>query len=167
MSRVPKPEEAPALPELNHEQGRLPHDQHQTFYQVGGTLDWDAPSYLVRNADHALFERLRHGELCYVLDTRQVGKSSLLVRTAVRLLDQGINIVQIDISKQGRNVTPESWYLGLLYQFTDQLSLWETAEAFWESHASFSPVQRWFETIRHVVLADRESPLVAFLDVVL
>ncbi|WP_395142695.1 AAA-like domain-containing protein, partial [Armatimonas sp.] len=149
---------------LNDELGLLPREQHQAFYQVGGTLDWDAPSYLVRNADQALFEGLRRGELCYVLDTRQVGKSSLLVRTAVRLLDQGIDIVQIDISKQGRNVTPESWYLGLLYQFTDQLSLWDTAEAFWESHASFSPVQRWFETIRQVVLIGRERPLVAFLD---
>lgn len=136
----------------------------ERFYTVGGTLDWDAPSYVRRSADTTLLETLRQGELCYVLDTRQVGKSSLLVRTAARLLDEGIDIVQLDISKQGRNVDPESWYLGLLYQFAEPLGLLTEAETFWGSHKALSPVQRWFEAIRLTILQQRDSPLIAFID---
>ena len=50
------------------------------FFVAGGTLTADAPSYVERKADRELQEALRAGEYCYVLDSRQVGKSSLLIR---------------------------------------------------------------------------------------
>ena len=55
------------------------------FYVTGGTLRADTLSYVERGADRDLFEALAHGEFCYVLNSRQMGKSSLLVRTAARL----------------------------------------------------------------------------------
>ena len=54
------------------------------FYVVGGTVPRDAPSYVVRRADQELVDALRRGEFCYVLTPRQMGKSSLMVRTAAR-----------------------------------------------------------------------------------
>ncbi len=54
----------------------------QRFYVTGGTLPTDAPSYVARRADTDLLETLRRGEFCYVLDTRQMGESSLMVRAA-------------------------------------------------------------------------------------
>lgn len=52
------------------------------FYVTGGTLPQDAPSYVERRADRDLFDGLLKGEFCYVLTSRQMGKSSLMVRTS-------------------------------------------------------------------------------------
>ncbi|GET39553.1 hypothetical protein MiSe_43230 [Microseira wollei NIES-4236] len=50
-------------------------------YQVGGSLAFDATSYVERLADSPIYDALLRGEFCYVLNSRQMGKSSLLVRT--------------------------------------------------------------------------------------
>jgi hypothetical protein len=55
------------------------------FYITGGTMPPNAPSYVERQADHDLYAALTGGEFCYVLTARQIGKSSLMVRTAGRL----------------------------------------------------------------------------------
>lgn len=59
------------------------------FFVTGGTLPADAVSYITRNADHALLQGLKSGQFCYVLTSRQMGKSSLMVRTANRLRGEG------------------------------------------------------------------------------
>lgn len=56
-------------------------DRFREMYVTGGTLPQDAPSYVTRSADTDLRDSLLAGEYCYVLNSRQMGKSSLCVRT--------------------------------------------------------------------------------------
>lgn len=61
-----------------------------SFYITGGTLPPDAPSYVERQADTDHYATLLGGETCYVLNSRQMGKSSLCVRTTGRLKQAGV-----------------------------------------------------------------------------
>lgn len=60
-----------------------------SFYKVGGSLPQNVPSYVMRASDDELYKALKAGEFCYVLNSRQMGKSSLMVRTLTRLRADG------------------------------------------------------------------------------
>jgi len=127
-------------------------------------LPQDAPSYVERQADRDLFDGLLKGEFCYVLTSRQMGKSSLMVRTSNRLRIKGINVVSLDLTAIGQNLTPEQWYDGLLVRMGRQLHLEEELDGFWKQNERVSPVQRLMSVIRDVVMVKRPGPLVIFVD---
>src|SRR5262249_9402083 len=122
------------------------------FYITGGTMPHNAPSYVERQADRDLYDALTRGEFCYVLTARQIGKSSLMVRTAARLRQEGANAVILDLTVIGQNLTAEQWYNSLLATWGEQLDgeaeLWE----YWQEHSHLSPLQRWIGAIRDVLL---------------
>src|SRR6266849_5100209 len=125
---------------------------HSAFYVTGGTLRHDALSYVERQADKDLLDGLLKGEFCYVLTSRQMGKSSLMVRTANKLREQGIQVAVLDLTAIGQNLTPEQWYDGLILRMGRQLRLEDKLEDFWEANRQLGPCQRFFTAIREVVL---------------
>lgn len=134
------------------------------FYITGGTLRSNSPSYVERRADKELFEGLHKGEFCYVLTARQMGKSSLMVRASAHLRKSGVNVVVLDLTAIGQNVTPDQWYNGLIVRAGRQIGLEDELDDFWIAHASVSPVQRFMSAIRDVVMVSRPGPLVIFVD---
>jgi WD40 repeat protein/tetratricopeptide (TPR) repeat protein len=136
----------------------------QSFYITGGTLRHDAPSYVERKADRELLEGLLKGEFCYVLTSRQMGKSSLMVRTASRLREQGVAVVVLDLTAIGQPDSKEQWYFGLLTRLGTQTGLEEELENFWRESERLGAAQRFFSAIRNVVLAKRSGRLVVFVD---
>ena len=93
------------------------------FFVAGGTMGLDARSYVARQADADLYDGLSRGEFCYVLTARQMGKSSLMVRTAERLSAAGVVSVIIDLTQIGVQVSAAEWYFGILTNIADQLAL--------------------------------------------
>ena len=95
------------------------------FYSVGGTLTADTPSYVSRQADTDLYNALKQGKFCYILNSRQIGKSSLMVRVAKRLRQEdGAVVVLLELSGiTSKNVTIEQWYNGLLDKIGRNLGL--------------------------------------------
>jgi hypothetical protein len=121
------------------------------FYITGGTLGLDAQCYVERRADRELFEGLQRGEFCYVLTARQMGKSSLMARTAKRLRTAGWTVVTLDLTSLGLNLTSEQWYHGLLEQVSLQTGAEDELADFWARHAQSGPLQRWLGALQEVV----------------
>src|SRR5262245_30712310 len=128
------------------------NESQTSFYIVGGTLPSRAPCYVERRADLDLYEGLTQRRFCYVLTPRQMGKSSLMVRTAARLREEGVIVVLLDLTAVGQNLSAEQWYGGLLTQVGSQLDLVDELLRFWQEHPSLGPLQRWMRAIRELVL---------------
>jgi len=130
-----------------------------SFFITGGTMGQDTPSYVERQADSELYDGLRQGEFCYVLTARQMGKSSLMVRTASRLREEGLSVVTLDLTMVGQNLTLEQWYYGLLNLTGRQLGLRAELRAFWLEHPELGSLQRFMLSLEQVVLASMSATI--------
>lgn len=136
-----------------------------SYFTAGGTLKLDAPSYVKRPADELLLQQVLANQLCYVLTTRQMGKSSLMIRTAEQLQQAGISPAIVDLSEMGtQGITSAQWYLGILTTLASQLHLALDVQAWWTAQGKSGVVQRFSDFMRQVVLSSQHARIVIFFD---
>jgi hypothetical protein len=134
-------------------------------YIFSGSLPENASTYVVREADSELYEELKRGNFCYVLNSRQSGKSSLRVRTMRRLRDIGVECAAIDLSAGGiQNVQSEQWYADLIDTLIDSFALDIVFEDWWENNHKNTLVTRLRKFIEEILLVKVKENIVIFID---
>ncbi|MFP4120200.1 CHASE2 domain-containing protein [Coleofasciculus sp.] len=139
-----------------------------TNYQVGGSLRHDDPTYVVRQADAKLYQAVKAGEFCHILSPRQMGKSSLLVRTKYRLEAEGFRCGVLDMTTiGGEYTTPVQWYKGVVTQLWLAFNLRGKIhlKSWWQEREDISFLQRCCQFIEEGLLGEFSSErLVIFMD---
>jgi WD40 repeat protein len=137
-------------------------------YRVGGSLPEYAPSYVVRQADRDFYSWLKSGDFCYVFNSRQMGKTSLLVRVLQQLRGEGIACTTIDVSGRGSGeVQPEQWYAGIVYTLIKDFKLanpLQFMKSWWQERAFLPPAQRLAEMIETILLPNTNTQIIIFID---
>jgi hypothetical protein len=136
------------------------------MYQVGGSLGANATSYVKRQADADLYQALKMGKFCYVLNSRQMGKSSLKVQMIYQLEAEGVACVSVDITEIGtQGVTMQQWYGALIQRLAQRFDLGDFERRSWlQARLDMTMVQVFGEFVETVLLARTQGAIVVFLD---
>ncbi|MFN6535508.1 MAG: CHASE2 domain-containing protein [Nostoc sp. EkiNYC01] len=134
-------------------------------YIFSGSLPENASTYVTREADAQLYEGLKAGKFCYVLNCRQSGKSSLRVRTMQRFREDGVRCAAVDLSAGGiQNVPPEQWYADLIDTLIDSFELDVDFGDWWEANQLNTLVTRFRKFLEEVLLVEVQENIVIFID---
>jgi len=136
---------------------------YQYIYE--STLPEDTQTYVTREADFQLYQALVEGKLCYVFNSRKIGKSSLALQTIKRLRNAGILSVFIDLSGDETKLEhPEQWYANILDILAYELDLDVDLKKLWEEQSWLSPLRRFQKFIESVMLSQVSEKIVIFID---
>jgi len=139
---------------------------NQQFYQVGGSLPANSKSYIKRDADDKLYKYLKEGKYCYVLNARQVGKSSLRVHTSKRLEDEGYSCVNIDLTSIGsEDITVDEWYFSFVLHIVEELGLDEDEFVdWWDENDKLTVINRFSKIFDKFILKNTDKKVIIFID---
>lgn len=136
--------------------------------QVGGSLASQNRYYIKRKADVELYDALTNQELCYVFNSRQMGKSSLLLHVKNQLAEQGTHCCFIDLSRIGSvDITNEQWFAGIISELWRGFNLpaGKAMLDWWMSLEHLSPAHKFDQFFTELLSHyDDNSHFVIFFD---
>ncbi len=140
------------------------------IYTPGGTVQSGNGVYISRPADKKLLQLCREREFAYVLTSRQMGKSSLMIHTARQLsVEKTVSII-VDLTDVGvQDVTADLWYRGFLLEIEDKLDqqgyhLETDVYEWWQNNSYLTLSQRFIRFFKTVVLKSVTAPVLVFVD---
>lgn len=134
-------------------------------YYYSGGIPEDNSTYVERKADNELYEGLKAGKFCYVLNSSQSGKSSLRIRTISRLREDGIECAAIDLSSYAKNISEEEWYKSLAETLVDYFFDRDIKfDDWWKQNQSYSGGRRFHKFLEEILLAQINEDIVIFID---
>src|SRR5262249_9984584 len=157
--------EASAVPTTPVSAGSQPPAYAAALPVPGGTLDVDDPWYLPRPTDAtALFVIREPGQTLTIKGPRQMGKSSLLMRTVKAALDLGKKIALLDFqlvddkSKSDADV----FFRRFAASIAEQFELPDTVDKMWDG--GYSNPQNCTRYVERQILQPLNAPCVIAID---
>ncbi len=141
-----------------------PYLHPEKFFNYGGALPADDPSYIARTADETVLSAVRHGKFCWVTAPHHLGKSSLATHTVATLRTENIQPVTVSFAGSGGDVAADQLYMLVLRRCKADLHLAEDVNGWWAAHSDILPPQRLVAFFRELVLAHTEKPVALFVD---
>ncbi|RCJ26554.1 hypothetical protein A6S26_14210 [Nostoc sp. ATCC 43529] len=139
--------------------------EFSNYYKVGGSLNANHRTYVVRKADGQVFELLKGGEYCFVFNSRQMGKSSLRVQAIKKFKAIGIKCASIDLTILGSHTSAEKWYKGFANQLLSSFEIDDVDfNSWWLQHDSWTEIQRLNLLLESLVLNKFSSDIIIFID---
>jgi AAA-like domain len=133
--------------------------------QVGGTLNPHQHLYVKRREDETFLRLLLEHQYVNILTSRQMGKSSLMMRTVHRLQKHGVRWVTIDLASElGSPPDLNTYYLGLLGKIARSLRIALDLNAWWLELNTETTNQRLLHFFDKIVAGRIAEPVVIFLD---
>lgn len=139
----------------------------------GDALPANAANYVEREVDDLLYEFIQGAEpqsnSCYVFGTPQMGKSSLRLRTAKKLEEQGWISISVCLSILEKNVTEERLYSSLteaIYQKLRAIDVKATTQlqTFWQKQQDDFDGIKIQEFIKQVIHVFNNRKILLFID---
>ncbi len=115
------------------------------IFHWGGNLDPNSPVYVTRPEDNKLAEHIAVGDFVSIMAARQMGKTSMLLRTRKILSKAGMAIAYVDLSP-AREETLQGWYGYICNSINEQL-LGKEAPPLPNTHLEFMQFIRTAATI--------------------
>jgi len=131
----------------------------------GGTLDVDDPWYLARATDTTALAHIRQpGQTLTIKGPRQMGKSSLLMRTVKEGMESGKHVALLDfqlVDEQSK-ANADIFFRRFASWVAEQLDLPDTVEKFW--NAGYASPQNCTRYMEQHVLEPMNGPLIIAID---
>lgn len=150
-----------------------PNREISDYRVEGGCLTLHDP-YVERAADTQLYEFAQSESrslVCFVLAPRQMGKSSLMVRTADKLTANGQNCVQINLHQLGEIDSESTLYYSFLVEIINQLDdslkigLHDRLSNYWENNLNLAPPLKFKYFLRGEISPRLQNgQLIIFID---